>query len=236
MDPRNDPNLKPPIDEARRRLAKAGLAAPAVLGVLASRPVLGAAPHHCTPSGYISAGFASPPPGGATPCSTLGFGPSHYAAGPSTWPDGNVANSYFINANNRPRLFKNAPQKLGRFHGVTVRFADAYQRRRLSNNTLQDATVWDVLAGRPINADTGLPLAGWDLEPKSGFNLDLTLGAEAVAAVMNAIALAPNFPITPQQAVEMFNKVVTGGLYQVTSTNYWDAAHVIAYFQSLHST
>lgn len=237
MDKHHHPNPdQAPVDETRRRLAKAGLAAPAVLGVLASRPVLGAAPHHCTPSGHIS-GFASPPPGGATPCSTLGYGPSHYATGPSTWPDGTLPNSYFINNNMKPRLFKNAPKNLGTFHGVTVGFADAYQRHNTSKGNITDATVWDVLAGQPINSNTGNPLPPqWVLEAKSGFSTDLTLGAEAVAAVMNAIAFAPNFPITPQQAVEMFNKVVvSGGLYQVTSTHDWDEAEVKAYWQTLHA-
>lgn len=236
MDKHHHPNPnQSPVDETRRRLAKAGLAAPAVLGVLASRPVLGAAPHHCTPSGHIS-GFASPPPGGATPCSTLGHGPGHYASGTGTWPDGAVPNSYFMNNNTKPRLFKNAPAGLGKFHGVPALFADAYQRRRTSNNKTEDATVWDVLAGQPINSNNGLPLAGWVLEAKSGFDPDITLGAEAVAAVMNAIAFAPNFPVTPQQAVEMFNKVVvSGGLYQVTSTHDWNAAEVKAYWQTLHA-
>lgn len=97
--------------------------------------------------------------------------------------------------------------------------------------------MWDVLAGQPINSNTGLPLPSqWILEAKSGFDTDLTLGAEAVAALMNAIAFAPNFPISPGQAVEMFNMVVvSGGLYQVTSTNQWNAAEVKAYWQTLHA-
>lgn len=236
MDHRHDPNHdQPRVDETRRRLTRAGLAAPAVLGVLASRPVLGAAPHHCTPSGHIS-GFASPPPGGATPCSTLGQTVTYFADSKSNWPDGSVPNSAFINNTGGPRLFKNAPNGLGRFHGSPVRFVDAYQRRNTSDNTISDATVWDVLKGMPVNGGSGTPWTNLVLEARSGFDPDLTLGAEAVAALMNAILYAPNFPITPQQAVEMFNKVVvSGGLYQVTSTNQWNAAEVKAYWQTLHA-
>ncbi len=234
MDQQHDPNLTPPpVDEGRRRLAKAGLAAPAVLGMLASRPVLANQFHHCTPSGHIS-GFASPNPNAAA-CNTLGRSPSYYAAGPSTWPDGNVNGSFFINNSGGVRLFKNSPQKLGSFHGALVRFADAYQRRNTTNGNINDATVWDVLKGFPVNA-SGNPINNQILEARSGFNTDLTLGAEAVAAVMNALLYAPQFPITPQQAVEMFNKVVvSGGLYQVTSTNDWDAAEIKFYWQSLHA-
>jgi hypothetical protein len=43
-----------PVNESRRRLTKAGLAVPAVLGTLASRPVLAAVPWKCTISGQVS--------------------------------------------------------------------------------------------------------------------------------------------------------------------------------------
>ncbi len=226
MDPRHDPKLTPPpVDETRRRLAKAGLAAPAVLGVLASRPVLGQSLHNCTPSGHIS-GFASPNPNG-TICSNSGQPPSYYAGNKGNWPVG----TYFINNNGGVRLFRNAPATLG------VLFADAYQRRNTSNGNLNPATVWDVLKGFPVNSTTGAPLANQVLEAKSGFDTDLSLGAEAVAAVMNALKNYPSgFPISPQMVVKMFNNVVvSGGLDPVTSTATWNAAEVKAYFQSLHT-
>ena len=235
MDLRNDPNLKPFIDEARRRLAKAGLAAPAVLGVLASRPVLGASLHHCTPSGHIS-GFASPNPGATPPCSTLGHPPSYYALSKANWPGG--TNGPFINVNGNSRVFKNSPQGMGRFHGVPVRFADAYQIRQLVHPfTVRDATVWDVLKGCNVNENNGLCLSNWVVEAKPGFDADITLGQEAIAAAMNALSGYPaTYPIPIQQVVEMFNMVVvSGGLYQVTSTNQWNAAEVKAYLQSLHT-
>ena len=222
------------IDTTRRRLATAGLAAPAVLGVLASRPVLGAVPHHCTPSGYIS-GFASPNPNATPSCKMLGFVPGHYKRGPRTWPNGTIPDSYFIDSSGKPRLFKDSPQGLGYLHGNPLLYADAYQRYKLLDGTISDATVWDVLAGQPIDSNTGTPLTGWVLQAKPGFNPDLALGAEAVTALMNAILKAPNFPISPGQAVEMFNMVVNGGLYQVTSTNQWNAAEVKAYWQTLHT-
>lgn len=45
---------KTPVNESRRTLTKAGLAIPAVLGTLASRPVLAAVPWKCTISGQVS--------------------------------------------------------------------------------------------------------------------------------------------------------------------------------------
>ena len=229
MDPHHNPDLsQPPVDQTRRRLAKTGLAAPAVLGVLASRPVLGGPLHHCTPSGHIS-GFASPNPHATPPCSSLGRPVSHYRATTANWPGG--INGPFLDGSGMPRLFSNAPSGMGSFHGSLVLFADAYQ---VSDGTsTQDATVWDVLAGCRVDAH-GNCIAGWSLAAKSGFNSDTGLGAEAITAAMNAMTGYPgSFPISIQQVVEMFNVVVSGGLYQVTSTNQWNAAEVKFYWQSL---
>lgn len=237
MDPRHDPNLTPPpVDERRRRLTKAGLAAPAVLGVLASRPVLANPLHHCTPSGHIS-GFASPRPG-AVSCSTAGHPPSYYQPSKSTWPGGTPG--LFLNEGGNSRLFRRAPD-LPRgmtFHGGPIRFADAYQVRRLTTPfTVRDASVWDVLRGCNVREADGVCLPGWVVEAKSGFDPDITLGMEAIVAAMNAVSGYPgSFPIPLEQVVEMFNKVVvSGGLYQVTHTNQWNAAEVKTYWQSLHA-
>lgn len=217
------------IDTTRRRLAKAGLAAPAVLGVLASRPVLGGPLHHCTPSGYIS-GFASPHPG-ATPCSSIGHPPSFYIGNTEVFT--RFRRLFLVGAN--PLPFKDTPNINQYFHGNLVRFADAYQVRNTLDNSTQDATVWDVLAGCRVNNSTWACMSGWVLEAKAGFNPDITLGQEAVTALLNAYNLGAAYPILAQQVVEMFNIVVSGGLYQVTSTNQWNAAEVKAYWQSLHA-
>jgi hypothetical protein len=226
----NQPNIQD-VDQNRRRLTKAGLAAPAVLGVLASRPVLGDVLHHCTPSGHIS-GFASPPAEGATSC-RQGLSPTAYQAGPSTWPA--LVKAAFTTtqgSNILPLDFKVAPN--GYSH-----FVNAYEVKNSANsNFVRDATVWDVLMGFPVNSNTGARQNNYYLTTKSGFFDDslFTLGKEAIAASMNAISKYPtNFPIDPNQVVNMFNNVIDGGTDQVTSTADWNAAEVIEYFQSLHT-
>ena len=233
MDPQHDPNLsQPPVDQTRRRLAKTGLAAPAVLGVLSSRPVLGGPLHHCTPSGHIS-GFTSPNPHATPPCSSLGRPVSYYRASLANWPGGRPGP--FLEGSGLPRLFRSAPGS----RADKLRFADAYRVRRLSDNAVQIATLWDVLAGCNANesSPSGACINGWVLEARSHFNPDITLGAEAITAAMNALTGYPgSFPISIQQVVEMFNKVVIiGGLYQVTSTHWWNAAEVKFYWQSLRA-
>ncbi len=210
------PPITQSVDQSRRRLTKVGLAAPAVLGVLASRPVLGQSLHHCTPSGHIS-GFASPNPN-AAPCN-VGQSVSYYADDLDNWP------LEFLNANEKkPLLFKESPNGSG-----LVPFADAYQRVDKKNN-VTFATVLDVLKGTPTK-DNGQPEQDMTLVAKSE-NADLVLGQLAVAACMNALTVN-GFPIGALIVVKMFNGVFLNGKDNVTSTNNWDQEHLKSYLRTL---
>jgi hypothetical protein len=85
----NDPEIRQ-IDAKRRRLTKAGLAVPAVLGTLASRPVLAAVPWKCTVSGHTSGNVSGHE---SETCTSLGVGQAAwaqvYATGPATSPSPN---------------------------------------------------------------------------------------------------------------------------------------------------
>lgn len=61
------------------------------------------------------------------------------------------------------------------------------------------------------------------------------LGREAVATLLNAYCYAPNFPLTPQQVVTIFNTTVSAGQYipQPGATP-WTPEMVKDYFLSLH--
>ena len=206
------------VNPGRRRLTKAGLAAPAVLGVLASRPVLGQSLHHCTPSCHIS-GFASPNPN-AAPCN-VGQSVSYYAGSLDNWPP------EFLTANGKPRLFKESPTGVG--IGLVL-FADAYQRVDKQNN-VTPATVLDVLKGAPTK-DNGQPEQNMTLVAAKPANADLELGQLAVAACMNALS-ANGFPIGAEMVVKMFNGVFINGTDNVTSTNTWDQEHLKSFFRTL---
>jgi len=68
-DPIAPTSVQPPVDQARRKLTKAGLAVPAVLGTLASKPVLAAVPWKCTISGQVSGNVSGHE---SESCSSLG--------------------------------------------------------------------------------------------------------------------------------------------------------------------
>ncbi len=78
----------PQVDATRRRLTKAGLAVPAVLGTLASRQVLADA-FNCTPSGQISGNVSRP---GAVVCSSLGTSPANWIS--AAWPSAYVKGTH----------------------------------------------------------------------------------------------------------------------------------------------
>ena len=71
------------VSASRRQFAKAGAAAPVVLGSLLSKPALGAG-YTCTISGQMSGNISSHPT--ANTCSELGRIPAYWTA--NTWPSG----------------------------------------------------------------------------------------------------------------------------------------------------
>lgn len=201
------------VDATRRRLTKASLAAPAVLGVLASRPVLGQSLHQCTPSGHIS-GFASA--NNQEACTALGNAPSFYAIQtPTSWPNA-TADWITINGSGKitPNNFNQAPAS-----NTTTKFVNAFAKA----NGGGTADVLEVLAG---NASVN-----------SGSSATVELGQEAIAACMNAILKggAGGHPLTIGEIVNMFNSVASGGTYKATATASWSVAEVVEYLKSLHT-
>ena len=132
----NTPDTRPQVNEQRRRLTKGGLAAPVVMGTLLSRPVLGAAPHHCTISGQVSGNMSTHDQ--SILCSTLGRSPSNWADdSPSSWP-GSLTDS-----SGTPLLFNLAPSS------TNPKFADVYSKGGA------DANVQEVLKGTDVAVKSG---------------------------------------------------------------------------------
>lgn len=220
------PDVRLQVDEQRRRLTRGGLAAPIVMGTLLSRPVLGAAPYHCTISGKLSGNVS--PRGTPVDCKTLGRSPGYWKQERhnSQWP--------------APLLVWGAPGKKACpdisttgtiFNGFTINgatLADAFRckdgavygyRDPNFGSATSDATMLQIL-----NAGGGL----------TSTNIN-ALGRATVASLLNAIVFAPDYPLTPERVILMFNAVYfNGGTYQVNSTTSWDSDQVKTYFESLY--
>lgn len=203
----NDKGGMPPVNEARRKLTKAGLAVPAVLGVLASKPVL-AVPWKCTVSGQVSGNVSGHE---AEVCSNLGRSANGWvSAGVASWP------AKFKDASGNPLLFKNAPA------GNGTKFADAFA----GPGGTGDATVLQVLEGTAV--PRGSPHS-------ASLVLGQETLAAAMSAEDGTIGY-PAFPIHSADAIQMFNSINGGGSYPTgIGSETWSSAKVIWYLQSLHT-
>lgn len=206
------PNTGQP-DALRRKLAKAGVAAPIVLATLVSKPVLGAATHNCTISGQVSGNVSTHAQGD---CKLLGTAATGWVD-PATWPqctyfftDCSAGHPVAADA----RLFSASPAG-----GGLPKFVDAY-----NNSASSAASVYEVLVGTGIT-------------PKGVASAEL--GREAVAALLSSLDTIsnPNYPVLPADVIDMFNSVaVVGGTYTpYPGATPWDAISVLNYFKMLHA-
>ncbi len=216
------PEVRPQVDEQRRRLTKGGLAAPIVMGTLLSRPVLGAAPYHCTISGQIS-GNISPRPGAGENCKTLGRSPGYWK-NHQTWPTpfawGAPAQGECPGQNTTGTLFNGFT-----INGATLELAfkckDGAVLDPMDTNfdtVTSAATMLQVLQVGGGSNDTGIK----------------ALGRATVASLLNARQFGTDYPLTPERVIQMFNAVYKGGTYQVNATTFWSRDQVKTYFESLY--
>lgn len=219
---------------SRRRFTRAGAAAPVVLGSLISRPVLATGdrpPYNCTISGKMSGNLSSHP--NQVDCKTLGHSPGYWK-NHTGWPGGLVAGSL---PNATCDFTADAPAGT-KFNGLSINgatLADAFKRKSYGEPGKESCVVLDR-----GDADWGLVTRKATLlqvlNTGGGLNESTykALGRATVASLLNSLAFAPTYPLTPQQVITMFNAVYGGGTYQVNATTFWNADQVKAYFESLY--
>jgi hypothetical protein len=213
---------------SRRHFAKAGAAAPVVLGSLLSKPALASQAYNCTISGQMS-GNASPRPG-KVDCKTIGKSPGYWKNAAS-WPAGTVKGSM---PNGSCAFAYNAKGTLfGGFVSGGQTLSNAFKYKSQSS-------LCNVYGLRDSNYGTctGTATMLQVLNTPGGLNdtMIYALGRAAVATILNALSVGTDYPITVAQAIKMFNAVAPlGGKYQVNGSVYWDDNQVLAYFQSLYS-
>lgn len=220
---------------ARRRFAKAGAAAPVVLGSLLSKPVLASDKriYHCTLSGKMSGNFSSHPD--TIDCKTLGKSPGYWKTH-TTWPTGTVAGTLPSGTCSFSGGTKGTAFNGFSAGGVTL--GDAFRRKSVGSST-PVCTVYDRSEGSTYTGISATYNKATMLEIlNTGGGLNETslkaLGRATVASLLNSIAFAPNYPLTPKQVIQMFNAVYTGGKYAVNATTLWDANEVKTHFESLY--
>lgn len=215
------------VSASRRQFAKAGAAAPVVLGSLLSKPALAAQPYNCTISGQMS-GNASPRPG-KVDCKTIGKSPGYWKNA-SAWPTGT------LKGNSPTASCSFGGNKGTAFNGFSSggqTLTDAF-RFKAESSGCNTYGYRDPMFTTCSGKATMLQV----LNTPGGLNdtMIYALGRATVATILNALSIGPDYPISAAQAIKMFNAVCPlGGKYQVNTSVFWDDNQVLAYFQSLYS-
>ena len=247
----NQPSGRPVPSEAaaarlmsRRQFTRAGLAAPVVLGALASKPVLGqdGAPYNCTISGQVSGNLSSP---GDFDCATLGFTPKYWTSNPDDTAMGTLFSDVFLanafglvanvstsdksntntNTNSNSKYSANRARDKGQGKGTTG-----------DQTTVkgESVTTWEVKAFARPGFSTGDSATLLQVLSMVESSDDVKLGRQAVASLFNSRLSASRYPLSPTQVINIFNQVWANGSFYINPTVSWTRAQVIAYLRSLN--
>lgn len=225
------------VNNGRRRFARAGLAAPAVLGTLSSPPVLATnsttkPPYHCTISGQLSGSKSRAPD--STDCKTLGRSPGYWK-NHDVWPGG-LTKGFLPNAS---CSFTTTAPRGTFFGGYTYNgkvLADKFRRKTTGSGSDASCTVVDALEGAQFTSTTRKATMLQVLETGGGLNDSSlkALGRATVATILNGLQFGLRYPLSPDKAIDMFNVVAGGAKYPVSTGVSWDADQVKTYFESLY--
>lgn len=212
------------IHASRRRFTRAGLSSSVVLGSLVSKPVLGAAPYHCTVSGQVS-GNMSVRADAAQTC-VIGSSRSTWLLPITTWPTQVTRGE--LPDKNCGFTGQTAPGTA--FNGFarpgTAPLANAFFYSATGTGAGQACTVG---VGTTANLATMLQVLNTVTVGEQ-----FELGRATVVSLLNSYSNAPNYPVTDATIIAMFNATFSGGQYAVNTTVRWTRAQVIAYLQSLY--
>ena len=203
---------------SRRRFARAGIASPVVLASLASKPVLGAVPKHCTVSGKIS-GNVSQQTGGTESC-VIGQSRAAWLSNP-TWPTitkGNLPG---------PTCAFAAGESAGTpFNGFGTALASGGLAQKMFFAAGAD--------GCKVSTAIGTPASFYQVLAEAAPDTPTLLAQAVTVSLLNYYELGINYPVTGKTIVDMFNATVNGGTYPVNETQSWDVAQVLSYLTSLY--
>ncbi|HYP67191.1 MAG TPA: hypothetical protein VEP67_02945 [Thiobacillaceae bacterium] len=207
----------PQVDVNRRRLTRAGLAAPGVLGILASRQVLGAAPYQCTISGQVSGNTS---PGGPATRETCVIGDSR-----STW----------LLTLTWPVISRGTLPNSGcQFNGSLVRGTNFNGYLGLINAFYNSAGGGTCNVGTSSSSNPATMLQVLNTDPSVQTGEQFQLGRATVVSLLNSYKYAPNYPVNAATIIEMFNATFNGGTYPASGTVNWSRTQVITYLTSLY--
>lgn len=222
-----------PVNQGRRRFARAGVAAPAVLGTLASQPVLATTstdrpPYHCTISGQLSGSTSRAPD--SRVCNQMGRSPGYWKN--NAWPSTTVVSKGYM-PNGSCNFSTQAPRGTffdGFIYGGQTLTA-AFRRKSVDSNCRvidrRESDFGSISAKatmlQVLNSEGGLN----DTSLKA-------LGRATVATILNGIQWPTTYPVKPERAIKMFNDIALSGSTLVAPGVSWNENQVKTYFESLY--
>lgn len=224
-EPSASPAASGRMSASRRQFAKAGAAAPVVLGSLLSKPALGAG-YTCTISGQMSGNISSHP--NPDTCSELGKIPSYWVSNAWTMTGAPIKGTNPASSTNNCR-WNGSLVKGTTFKGWNG-LGDYFY---FNPNTACSNSLASVFGGSNTEAATLLQVLNATVSAGDVFDL----GREIVTAILSSLNAPNSYPVRVPMLVEMFNKVApTGGTYPFpNSTKTWTRAQVLTYLKSLHA-
>ncbi len=217
-----------PSDPGRRRFTRGGLAAPVVLGTLASKPILGRAGGlQCTISGNNSINPSVR--GGAVQCNASGVGPASWLSNMS-WPAPLTRGQL---TNNNPDIQAASGTV---FDGWILQgTSSSYTTSAIFSQTSVTTSSTTLNNAFKVNNGNAKATMLQVLMPKAVSTAAATnpLGIAVVTSLLNAFSRS-NYPVSASQIIAMFNAVSGGGTYMVGGITPWNQARVIQYLQSLY--
>ncbi len=217
-DPKHNPEQQDavqetPVNASRRKLTQASLAAPVVLGTLASRKVLAQDAWNCTISGQISGNVSRP---GAVTCSSLGM---TY----ETWKNSVTVTKSGDGAKKLSEL-----SKLG--------LKDVYYYKETTTWNKKNNKLLTGTGSEKEIATLNQILTLTD----DGSSPELEYGRKALLIWHNAKKHNTSggsynlYPISEADAVALFNALVTGNPFALPNGKSWGKTEVKAYIDLLY--
>lgn len=215
------------VHASRRRFMRAGLSSSIVLGSLHSKPVLGAAPYHCTPSGQLSGNLSRT--GAASECAK-GDSISTWLVLPDWTAGGMKKGSLPDDQCNFTARTRGTP-----FNGFTtsgVALKPAFFNEQFNDRRTPPTKRCDLVMASTLSTVDNASML--QVLSSTGDRLYSELGRIVVVSLLNAYKFRPNYPVTPEIVIQMFNDTYDGGLYEVNSTARWNQSDVKWYLKTLY--
>jgi hypothetical protein len=211
------------ISVSRRRFTRAGLSGSVVLGSLASKPVLGAVPYHCTVSGQVSGNLSRAAVAGECVIGEC----SQY------WIDGNW-----------PSVFTKGTQP----NPENCSFSGGQRIRGTNFNAYTPGTGVSPIIGAFYNSGVGAsqctvgtsttsnPATMLQVLTTTDTSEQFVLGRVVVTSLLNAANKGSTYPVTTHSIIAMFNATFGGGAFSPVDGATWNRTRVIEYLSSLYSS